>query len=248
MLYTLYIQGEYMPEKLTKFIETALENNIDDKLLKTPIVQKTIDNLENFGKDLGDKAEKILKQPPAKPPIPTPNYQESAFIKPKTETTLYNVTNHEKDIPAVTKCSNIFKNLSYSVRGFTAAAEYKDYSLYAGEKVGLGWNKTKGSVNTAVKAEYNVNNGKTKIEYSKTNPINSYHISVFKQKDNNGLTAGYTNSNGLSSTLSIDNHSASLSLGYYKNSKRYKIELNAYATTGEKYSEPFTGIKGRITF
>ena len=181
-----------MPEPLSRFLETAQDNNVDDALLEAPVVKRTLHNLENFGKDLGESAEKILKRPPVKPAGPTPTYKESAFVKPKSEGTLYNVTNREDKLPIVTKASKFIKDASYGIRGLTASAKYKDYSLYAGEKVGLGWSKEQGATTSNIKAEYNVGNGKTKIEYSRKNPINSYNISLFNQDGNNGISAGYS--------------------------------------------------------
>ena len=237
-----------MPEPLSRFLETAQDNNVDDALLEAPVVKRTLHNLENFGKDLGESAEKILKRPPVKPAGPTPTYKESAFVKPKSEGTLYNVTNREDKLPIVTKASKFIKDASYGIRGLTASAKYKDYSLYAGEKVGLGWSKEQGATTSNIKAEYNVGNGKTKIEYSRKNPINSYNISLFNQDGNNGISAGYSNSNGFNSAFSIDQHSASLRCGYDKKYDNCNIELDAYATTGDKYSNPFAGVAGRITF
>lgn len=241
-----------MSDPLTRFLDAVHDNDVDDVLLETPVVQRAVKNLERYGEDLGENIEQKLKNPPPKPPVPTPDYKESAFVKPKQETTLYNVTNKEKDFPVVTTVSKLFKKASYSVRGLTASASYKQgedkYSLYAGEKAGLGWSKTQGRANTNLKAEYNVGNGKTNIEYSQSSPFNSYSISVFNQDGNNGLSAGYSNHKGFNSAFSIDEHSASLSCGYNKKYEYCNVELSAYATTGDKYSNPFAGVSGRITF
>ena len=238
-----------MPNPLKRFLDAVHDNNVDDTLVDTPVVRKTLDNLEEYGEDLGKTIEQKIKHAPQKPSGPTPTYAESAFIKPKQETTLYNVTNLEKDVPVITK---FFKKSSYSISGFTASANYKKddkkYSLYVGEKVGFGLGKTQGHTGTNLKAEYNVNNGKTKIEYSQHNPANSCYVSVFNQNGNNGLNAGYSNNRGLNSAFSVDEHSASLSCGYNKKYKYCKVELNAYATTGDNYSNPFAGVSGRITF
>ena len=241
-----------MSDPLKRFLDAVQDNNVDDTLLDTPVVQKTIKNLEHCGENLGEAVEEKFKHSRIKPAGPTPTYAESAFIKPKQETTLYNVTNLEKDVPVVQVVSKFFKKASYRVSGFTASADYKKednrYSLYAGEKVGLGWNKTQGQTDTSIKAQYNINNKKTNIEYIQCNPVNSYRVSIFNQNGNNGLSAGYSNSNGVNSAFSIDNNSASLSCGYNKNYDNCKLELSAYATTGDSYSNPFAGVSGRITF
>ncbi len=248
MVYTLYIQGEYMSEPLTRFLDTAQENNVDDILLKAPKTQGVIHDLENFGGDLGEKVEKFFKHLPLKPAGPTPTYQESAFVKPQKETTLYNVTNTEQKLPVVTKVSNLFKDASYRVKGLTASAKYKNGCLYAGEKVGFGWDKTQSQVKQALKAQYNVGNSKTSIEYTRQNPEHTYSISVFNQTGNNGLTTSYSNKKGVHSALSIDEHSAALNVGYNKNLRQCNVDLSAYATSGDKYSNPFVGVSGRVTF
>ena len=241
-----------MTEPLTRFLDAVQDNDVDDALLKTPLAEKALVSLERYGLDLGEKVENFFKRPPEKPSGPTPSYKESAFVKPKQETTLYNVTNKEAEVPFIEKASKVFKNASYGVRSFTASATYKHndngYSLYAGEKVGLGWEKSQGGVSTNIKAEYNVGNGKTNVEYTQNNPLSSYNVSIFNQDGNNGLCAGYSNHRGFNSAFSIDEHSASLSCGYNKKYEDCKVELRAYATTGDNYSNPFAGVSGRITF
>ncbi len=241
-----------MSEPLKRFLDAVQDNDVDDVLLNTAVVQNTLKELEHFGEDLGESVKEKFKKPPAKPPVPTPNYRESAFVKPKQETTLYNVTNLEKEVPTVTTVSKLLKKASYSVRGLTASANYKEdnrqYSLYAGEKVGLGWFKSQGQTRQGIKVEYNVGNGKTNIEYSQNNLVSSYCLSLFNQDGNNGLYAGYSNHNGFNSAFSIDEHSASINFGYNKKYEDCKLELDAYITTGDKYSNPYAGISGRITF
>lgn len=234
-----------MSEPLKRFLDTAHDNNVDDMLLSTPVVENTLDKLENYGKDLEENVKKTFKRPPAKPSGPTPTYEESAFIKPKTETTLYNVTNREKEVPTVTK---FFKKASYSVRGFSLKASYRNddnkYCLLAGEKTGLSYVKREGFTDTELSAAYNIGNKKTSVEYSVSNSYNTYSISVFNQRNNNGLTASYSNREGFYSAFSIDEHSASVNCGYNKKN----ISLSAYATTGDDYNNPFAGISGRMTF
>lgn len=241
-----------MSEPLKMFLNMAKKNDVDETLLNMPVAEETLNNLENFGKDLGEKAERLFKRPLPRPAVPTPNYQESAFVKPKKETTLYNVTNKEKDVPVVTKNSNILKNTSFSVQSFTVSADYKKenkkYSVFAGEKVGFGITKNEGCITKELSTKYNVGNQKVSLEYSYNDPMNSFSVSVFNQKKNSGVTASYSNRNGLNSALSVDNQSASLNCGYDRDCKVCKIEVSAYATTGENYKNPFAGIAGRITF
>ena len=251
-LYTLYIQGESMSEPFKRFLDVAKENDVDDTLLETPTFERALNNLERLGKDLGETAENWLKRPPAKPSAPTPTYEESAFIKPKKETTLYNVTNRENEVPLVTRASRIFKKASYSVRGFSGAATYKDgenaYSVIAGERVGFNYTNDTPHYDTGVTATYKVSNGKASIEYFAKGSVNSYSVNIFNQDSNFGVTGHYSNVNGFSSTVSVDRNGASGECSYNKATRMYKMELGAYATTGENYSNPFVGVRGRITF
>lgn len=241
-----------MSEPLKQFWNIAHKNDVDDTLLKLPTVEKTLNNLEKFGKDLGQKAETLIKRSPAKPSGPTPDYKESAFIKPKTETTLYNITNRENEIPLIKQASKFFKKASYSVRGFSAAATYKAgdnaYSIIAGEKVGFNYTDNSKHHDQGITATYNVSNQKTSVEYFSKTSINSYSVSLFNQDANFGVTAHYSNHSGFSSSVSIDKNSASGECSYKKDEKMYKMELGAYATTGENFSNPFIGVRGRIAF
>lgn len=131
-----------MPNKLEQFLCVIDDNNVDKALLSESVVKNTLNSIENFGEDLGESVENFFqstkKTPPSKPSTPTPTYAESAFLEPKHETTLYDVTNKKHEVPEVTKDSNIFKKLSYSFRGFTASVDYKQdnskYRVFAGEK------------------------------------------------------------------------------------------------------------------
>ena len=241
-----------MSEPLKAFLDVANEENVDKQLMKLPDVKNTLNKLERLGKDLGETAENLFKRPPLKPSGATPTYQESAFLKPKKETTLYNVTNQEKDIPIITKASKILKKTSYSIRCFSGAATYKQnqnsYSLIFGERVGFEIGKDTKFHDTGVKVTYKVTNQKTSLEYYSKSKINSHRISVFNQGSNIGVTAHYSNHNGLSSAVSIDKDSASAECSYNKQNKMCKMELGAYATSGENYSNPFVGVRGRISF
>lgn len=241
-----------MSEPFKQFLDIAQEKDVDEALLNIPAVEKTLTNLERFGKNLGESAEKLFKRPPLKPAGPTPTYQESAFIKPEKETTLYNVTQRENEVPLVTRASRIFKKASYSVRGFSAAATYKDgenaYSFVAGERVGFNYTNDTPHYDTGVTATYKVSNGKMSMEYFSKSSLDSYSISVFNQGSNFGITGHYSNKGGFNTSVSIDRNSASGECSYRRESPVCKMELGAYATTGENYSAPFVGVRGRVTF
>lgn len=74
--------------------------------------------MEDFGNNLGEDVENLFKSSsnirPPKPSVPTPTYQESAFIAPKQETTLYDVTNRKAEVPEVTK-TQIYSKKSVTV-------------------------------------------------------------------------------------------------------------------------------------
>ncbi len=239
-----------MSDPIKKFFDMAHDNDVDDAIFETNFVQSTLNKLENFGKNVGEAAERVLK--PSKPANPVPNYEQSAFIKPKKETTLYNVTNLEKKVPIASEVSRVFKNTSYSVRGFTASANYKTdsdtYSVFAGERTGIGWKRSNGSYKESVKATYNVGNGKTQIEYSQSSISHSYSVSLFNQRGNNGITASYSNRRGIHTSASVDENSGAISFGYEKQHSRYELDLSAYATTGDKFSNPYAGVAVRMTF
>lgn len=241
-----------MSDPFKKFFDIAKDRNVDDKLLELPSVEKALDKFERIGKDLGESAKDLLRKPPAKPNGPTPTYQESAFVNKKKETTLYNVTNQEDKVPIVTKASKILKDIKYSVRGFSGAATYKnddkEYSVIAGEYVGLNISKVSTYQDQGVTIKHRLSNGKTSLEYFSQNGAKKYSIALFNQNANFGVTGNYSNSNGFSSSISVDKNSASGECGYSKDKKLCSMEFGAYATTGENYSNPFIGVRGRVTF
>ena len=260
-LYILYIyKGENMPEpkkelSIGDFWDIAHDIEADDAILETPEVEKVLNHLERQGKDLGQSVEKLFKgkaKLPKPPAGPTPSLAESAFVKPKTETTLYNVTNNVDKVPETTAKSSLFKDVKYRFRGFSLNAIYNknntDYKLFLGEKVGAGIEKKEGSARTNIKAQYNVGNQKSNVEYSYSNPLYTYRVSVFNQHGNNGLTASYSTPKGLNSAFSIDENSASVRCEYERKYTDCYVEMGAYATTGDNYSNPLIGVSGRVTF
>ncbi len=95
-----------MPDKFSLFIKTLDKTNADKAILATEEVSSVVDNLENIGKDtleavgnLFKPSQKATSQAPLPPKSPVPNYQESAFLKPKDQSTLYTVTTKESQIP-----------------------------------------------------------------------------------------------------------------------------------------------------
>ena len=241
-----------MPEPFDRFIEYVDENDVDKTLLKLPTVEKTLDNLEKFGNDFSRLAIKMFKRHPQKPSGPTPDYQESAFINRKPETTLYNVTNRENEVPIITRTAKLIKDTSISVQGLSCAATYKKdenaYSLIAGEKVGINYTKDTPHYDSGITFSHKVGNNKNSIEYFSRSAINTYSVSLFNQDSNFGVTAHYANHNGFNSTVSIDKNSVSGECSYDKENKNCKMQFGAYATSGENYSNPFVGVRGRITF
>ena len=245
-----------MPNALDNFIDVANEYDVDKTLLKTDFVSAVKEKAENIGVDLGETVKTFIKgeekKAPTIPSGPTPTYKESV-LEPKNSTALYNVTNTHKDLPLVTKCSKFFKDVKYRVKGFNVAALKKSgnnnsYGAVVGEKAGVVWSKQQGSSNTSLQATYNVGKNKTEIEYSEANPVHSYSVSVFSDDGNKGVTAAYSNRNGFNTVFSADEHSAAVKAGLYKKYDNCNVDLNAFATTGENYKDPFVGVSGRITF
>lgn len=241
-----------MSEPLKIFYDIAKDKEVDDKLLNLQSIQETLDKFERLGKDLGEKAKDMLRKPPDKPNGPTPTYQESAFINKDKETTLYNVTNLEREVPLITKASKVLKRTTYSVKGFSGAATFKNnekkYSLIAGEHIGFNITKDTPYNDSGVTITHKVSNNKTSIEYFSKSPINKYSIALFNQNKNVGITGNYSDNNGFSASVSIDKNSAAGECSYNKRKKMCDMKFGAYATTGENYSKPFVGVKGRITF
>lgn len=241
-----------MTEPLKQFFKVVHAKDVDDALMDTPIVQSTLNSLEKVGVDLGEAVENMVKNPPEKPQGVVPTYAESAFVKPKCETTLYNVTNKSAEVPEVKKNSNIFKDLSYNVKGLGISADYKKGSnsveFFAGEEVGIGVKQRKGGFKEELSAKYNVGNDKTSLNYSYKNPMGSCSISVFNQNGNNGLTAKYGNKNGFNSAFSIDKNSTSISCGYRKSYSDCQAEMIAFVSTDNNYKNPLLGVAGRIAF
>ncbi len=241
-----------MSDPLKRFLDLAQENNVDDKLIESPTIQHALKKCEQIGENLGESAINKIKKTPLKPSSPTPTFQESAFVKPKKETTLYNVTTQENKLPIITKASKLFKKASYSVRGLTGAATHKtneqSYSLLLGERVGFNITKSASSCKSGFNANYKVSNKKTSLEYFSKNPVNNYSITVFNQESNFGITGHYSNNRGVSASLSIDKNSTSAECSYNKKKQMCNMEFGAYVTSGENYSNPFAGIRGRVTF
>ena len=100
-----------MSEPLKQFLKVADKVDADKRILSETVVQNILDDVEDFGKDLGEDVENLFKSSsnirPPKPSVPTPTYQESAFLAPKQETTLYNVTNRKEEVPEVKNVVNI---------------------------------------------------------------------------------------------------------------------------------------------
>lgn len=244
-----------MSEPLKQFLKVADKVDADKRILSETVVQNILDDVEDFGKDLGEDVENLFKSSsnirPPKPAVPTPTYQESAFLAPKQETTLYNVTNRKEEVPEVTKKSNIFKKISYTFKGFTASANLKNgndkYRVYLGEKAGVGYEVKEGGAKTAFSALYNVRNGKSSLNYSFSRPGQTYGVSVFNKDSNNGVTAYYSVEN-VKSRVSVDKSSISLNCSYTKKYEDCTVELNTYVTTGESHSNHYAGIGGRVTF
>ena len=244
-----------MPTPLEQFLKVADKVEADKRILSETVVQNILDDVEDFGKDLGEDVENLFKSSsnirPPKPSVPTPTYQESAFIAPKQETTLYDVTNRKAEVPEVTKNSNIFKKISYGFQGFTASANYKNgkdkYRVFAGEKIGIGYEQQEYRSKTTFSALYNVDNHKSSLNYSYSNPTNSYGVSLFNKNGNNGASAYYS-ADKFKSSISIDQNSASANCSYTKKYEDCTLELNTYITTGNNYSNPYGGIGGRVTF
>lgn len=244
-----------MSTPLEQFLKVADKVDADKRILSETVVQNILDDVEDFGKDLGEDVENLFKSSsnirPPKPSVPTPTYQESAFIAPKQETTLYDVTNRKAEVPEVTKNSNIFKKISYSFQGFTASANYKNgkdkYRVFAGEKIGIGYEQQEDRSKTTFSALYNVDNHKSSLNYSYSNPTNSYGVSLFNKNGNNGASTYYS-ADKFKSSISIDQNSASANCSYTKKYEDCTLELNTYITTGNNYSNPYGGIGGRVTF
>lgn len=244
-----------MPTPLKLFLKVADKADADKIILSETPIKDTIEDVKKFGEDLGESVEKVFKSkpsaPPKKPINPTPTYQESAFVEPKQETTLYDVTNKKAEVPEVTKNSNIFKQISYSVQGFTASANYKNgsdkYRVFVGEKIGFGYEQKESSTKNVFSALYNVHNSKVALSYSYNGPTTSYGMSLFNKNGNNGVAAYYSADN-FKSRISADENSASASCSYTKKYEDCTLELNTYVTTGNNYSKPYGGIGGRVTF
>ena len=244
-----------MPTPLEQFLKVADKVDADKTILAETSIKNTVKKIKNFAEDLGKSVEKIFKStpnvPPKKPANPTPTYQESAFLEPKQETTLYDVTNRKAEVPEVTKNSNIFKKISYGFHGFTASANYKNgkdkYRVFAGEKIGIGYEQQEYRSKTTFSALYNVDNHKSSLNYSYSNPRTSYGVSLFNKDGNKGISAHYSADN-LKSRVSADEKSASLNCSYTKKCEDCTLELNTYITTGDNYSNPYGGIGGRVTF
>ena len=119
-----------MSEPLKQFLKVADKVDADKRILSETVVQNILDDVEDFGKDLGEDVENLFKSSsnirPPKSAVPTPTYQESAFLAPKQETTLYNVTNRKEEVPEVTKKSNIFKKIDVSDRTQAAVFAIKN--------------------------------------------------------------------------------------------------------------------------
>ncbi len=251
-----------MPEKSEIFVEILDEN-------KKPIIEDALNNvyakevqqviswgkgaLETvshiFSKDKGNKEEDKVNLPERQTGLPL-SYAESAMPESQNDGTLETVTRQE--LPEATGSSSIFKNVSYGFRGFSARATYRNsenesYSLFAGEKVGVGYEKKEGFLNRytkGVKAEYNAFSGRATIGAYYNTPQDSVGASVFYKNGNYGITADYSNDSGLSAKAAWDKKGAALNVDYKHTFKGCNVVIGAFASTEYKTA----GIHGRVTF
>lgn len=244
-----------MPEPLKRFIDTAEELDVDKTLLETNLGASAKAELEDFAVDFGETVLDMLKPDKnKKPPVPagpTPTYKESV-LAPERSGTLYNVTNFHESIPEVTGRSKLFNRVKYKVKGFSVTGFVENgnlnYGLMAGDDTGFVWQSNQASTTNELQVTYNVRKNKAVFEYSESSPVQNYRISLFHDDGIYGVTAGYSHHNGINTTVSVDNKSASVKTGIYKTVDNCKMDLGVYATTGENYKYPFIGFAGRVTF
>lgn len=250
-------------DKLEKFIDTLHDVDGDDQIMKELNVKGL---LKEGGKFISNTVhdwthndeivpEKHTPKPPATPSVPTPTYQESAFLSRGHETSLYNVTNREDKLPEVTTKSNIFSHVKYRFKGLNASAELRDdgnhYTVFAGKRIGVGKTMQTGQVRSELKAFYKVSMhhaGTSTVEYSVDTPSSWQRVSIYNNDSASGASYNYSNKRGFTSAFSADTESASVRIGYDGKYQGTNIEAEAYFTTGKDYSSPYFGVSGRISF
>lgn len=239
-------------DKVEEFIDVLHDVDGDDQILKAVKAKELLREGGDFLSNTLHDLTHDHKSPP-KPSVPTPDYQESAFLSDKHETSLYQVTNREEKLPEVTKNSHLLKNIKYRIKGLNLSAEMKNINLtfFAGKRNGIGKTFQEGSIKSEVKAYYKVRkngNGTIRAEYNINSPSSYQGVSIYRDNYSTGVQYNFSNKRGLVSAFSADTESSSAKIGFEGKYQNANIEAEAYFTTGENYSNPYFGVSGRISF
>ena len=262
-IYTLYIQGESMSDGLNLF-KTIINDN--KKLILDEAAeeyQSEIKRVVEIGENAWEAVHDFLssKKPSQENQeqlaLPERNqglpltYTESAFPEKQSAGTLEMVT--RKEMPEATANSGIFRNISYGVSGFSARAVYKDkvqnqsYSLYLGEKAGIGYEKREGCHNDFVygaKADYNLFSGRASLCGYYRTPNEAVGGSIFYKHGNYGVSTEYSNHSGFEAKFAIDKTGASLNAAYNHQFDDFRLNVGAFGSTEQKVA----GVTARLTF
>lgn len=257
-----------MPETSELVLE-ILDDNKKEILKETvKFYSKQIDDVLEWGKDALETVSQVFSHPDVKNPlseyknkfvINTPekqagmplSYAGSALPEGKNDGTLETVT--RQDIKVDAKDSNLFKNVSFSLRDLAPSLVFKNKNtneslrVYTGERFGVGYEKREGfndKFRKGVKADYNVFSGRATVGTYYRTPNESVNLSVFHKKGNYGIIAGYSNEKGLNVRGAVDKNGAALNVRFDKEYKDCYTSVGAYASSEYKT----VGVTGRVTF
>ena len=251
-----------MPNELDKFFHAFEYYDAGDAIIDNSKVQGVIDSARRFGLDTLESIRTYYnkkKQSLLKPPALTRTLSETAFLE-NDLTTLSEVTKPE--LKEQITFSNVLKDVSYGVQDFSVTARYNDrshghtYGVRFGDKIGIHFEKGGDIAYSYASLEHNLYNGRTRVDYSINNPVESYGISIYHDTGNIGCTLHYSNQNGLSAAISGDSKSISGSIGYSHQYTDCKLSVKGFVSSQRTRLDSFynreteckVGICGNVTF
>ena len=251
-----------MPNELDNFFHAFEYYDAGDAIIDNSGVQGIIDNARKFGLDTLESIRSYYtkkKQNLLKPPALTKTISETAFLE-NDLTTLNEVTKPE--LKEHLTFSSVLKDVSYGVRDFSVTAKYNNrdngqtYGVRFGDKIGINFKKGNDRAYSYASLEHNLYNGRTRLDYSINNPMESYGVSIYHNDGNIGCTLHYSNQNGLSAAISGDSKSISGSIGYSHQYTDCKLSVRGFVSSQRTRLDSFynreyeckVGICGDVTF
>ena len=255
-----------MPETSEIVLEILDDNKKEILNSAVKLYSKQIDDVLEWGKDALETVSNAFKwnqsmsklsegrtvlTPPDKQLGAPSTYASSFLPESKTDGTLEDVTRY--DVKNKSDDYNSFKNVSFNIRDFSPKlilskkATNESLRLYAGERVGIGYEKRDGYNNRfrkGLRADYNVFSNKVRLGGYYRTPNESIDASLFYKNGNYGVTAGYSNANGLSIKGAVDKNGGAVNIRHEQEYNGCYTSLGLYASSQYKT----VGVTARVAF